>query len=277
MRLDQSRYKAWHDNQERCRLHYFAGGTGIVPNKKSHGLDRGTAFHLIVDGRAKGWTDTEILEAQEAAGCTTEGIAAAWAMYPVFEDHTAGDKVLASEVEFEVPIMGGHAIVGRLDQVIVRNEYQYLRECKTAWYRHDQGKASKQWEDDIQVETELIGARWLGYNPVGVIVEYTVESTPPIIAKPVIVVNRNDAQLEVIKLSFAETCDQIEMMLSKYGPDVPWPHQASPTYNPFSCQNGRCEYEELCRTDIRGCDLTGFKPREEHLDLMRKLKLVEVA
>lgn len=269
MKLDMSRFKAYHENQNRFRLRYLKN---LVGKERKRGIDRGIMLHLIIDGRLRGLEDAVIDKMGEEAGIESEVRRVAWAMYPAYAEWVSEQRyeIIASEKEFEVPIQGTkHSMVGKTDQIVKSLDSDTYRiwENKTAWHRFDVAKMDKEWEREPQAGFEIIGARYgLAWPVEGLMVVNVVESTPTRVV-PSRLVTRSDNDLAALMLSVAQTCDQIEFMIERHGIDVPWPDVPAPYINPFSCASG-CEYETVCKMKSEDvADWSMFDKRQEHLQL----------
>jgi len=267
MRIDQTRYDAFWRNPEKYRLAYELD---IVPRATPYGLERGTAFHLIAEGRAKGASDEEIEQLMKDAGIKEKTRAVSWAMYNEYERKYIGSdiEVIAAEMEFIAPILGSpHEMVGRIDQIIRRGEHLWVGELKTANAKAQYDRMVEDWRGKPQADFVILGARALGHDPVGVFVRAITETAPPKVWE--IEVRRSEHQLNLMSYQVHVTCETIEMYRRTFGIDAPWPHV--PLSYPCS-MSGRCEYEGVCglaSVQMTEEMLAGYKQREEHLDLMK--------
>lgn len=267
MYLDQTRYKAYHDNPERYRIQYQCD---IVPTAKPYGLARGTALHVIAEMRYVNATEAQInarLDVELPGAIYDKPKANAWALWRVFEaQKDPRIKLIASEAEFVFPIPGSpHSMVGRIDGIEQWPDGSvWVEELKTAYYKANFNRKVKDWETDIQADYEMIGARHLGYDVKGLQVKIIVEKTPIVIWP--LEVRRSDTQLERTKLSVHQTCEIIEFMVATFGIDDPWPHRAT-----WPCGTDKCEQATICQRSMASltpADLAGMSKRKEHLDCM---------
>lgn len=274
MKIDQTRVNAFWTNPEMYRLRYELN---LSPLKLSYGLARGSAFHIIADGRAAQQTNDEINAILRGEAPTQQGttgadlgskpIAAAWAMWNEYERAYGGTvEVVASELEFDVPIPGSpHSMVGRLDQVLNRGGQCWVGEMKTANAKAQFERTRDDWEGKAQADFVLLGARSLGYEPAGVLVRVVTETAPPKVWE--IEVRRSEHRLNVMRLNVHQTCELIGMMRTTFGIEQPWPH----LYLNWPCSKpGACEYEGICRRSAGDMVTGDFKVREEHLQCLRQ-------
>jgi hypothetical protein len=274
LKLDQTRLSAFWANPEKYRLAYELN---LAPKLLSYGLARGSAFHIIADGRAAGQSDNDINAILRGEAATQQGgtnvdlgarpIAAAWAMYNEYERaYSSSVKVVASELEFDWQIPGSqHSMVGRLDQVLDRGGQCWIGELKTANAKAQFERTRDDWEGRAQADFVLLGARSLGYEPEGVLVRVITETAPPKVWE--IEVRRSEHRLKVMQLNVHQTCEIITMLRATFGINQPWPH----LYLNWPCSKpGACEYEGICRHAADTLDTSAFRVREEHLQCLRQ-------
>jgi hypothetical protein len=154
-------------------------------------------------------------------------------------------------------------MAGRIDEILERDGVLWCGELKSANGKAQYDRKVEEWKHDIQADFEIIGARSLGHNVAGVFVRTITETTPPKIWE--IEARRSEHQLNVTQLKVHQTCETILMYRAAFGIDKPWPHLASQ----WPCSNEtKCEYEGICQqslTQLAPDQLSGFKPRVEHL------------
>ena len=264
MVIDFSRYNTFLRNAEYFRLKYCKNLT-VSRDKIGYGLQRGTAFHLIAEERYKGTTDAVLDTVLSEAVSDPKAISKATVMHKAFAaKYVASDAVskLAAEVEFRSAIPGTqHEIAGRIDEILNYRGSLWCGETKTANARADYAKLKYDWQRNPQANFEIAGARSLGYQVEGVLVRTITEHSPPRIWE--IEATRTDEEQQMFFVNVAQVCDTIEMYKSKYGVDVPWPHNT----NSYPCNmEGRCEFEDICGK-LRA-DVSGFAERKEHLPII---------
>ena len=266
MYLDQTRFDAFWRNPELYRLTYEVN---LVPTVMPYGLARGVAFHRIAELSAAGKSEQEINAALQNEGLPQRAIAVAWVLWRECERTADPNQVkLGFELEFVSPIAGSpHAMVGRLDEILKLGEEVWVGELKTANEKARYERVRQEWEQKKQADFVLLGARALGYDPKGVLVRIVVEGAPPKVWP--FAVTRSDHQLQATELAVHQTCEIVEFMRRTFGTSMPWPHIS---YNYPCSMPDKCEYQEICQrktTDWTTEELQGFKPREEHLELMK--------
>lgn len=242
-----------------------------MPRARNFDIDRGSAFHLIVEYRDKGLSDAELRAALDERQLHPKAEKVAWGLYEAYSrQYPKGSiPVIASEVEFDYQIPGSpHSMVGKIDQILSRSEKLWVGEMKTANSRKQFDRVAEEWRQKKQADFEIVGARHLGYAVEGVFVRTIKEGVPPIIWE--IEEKRSDHRLRLTELSVHQTCETILMYEATFGIDKPWPHL--PYSYPCS-MSGKCEYESICGQD--SClwtpeDLEGFQAREEHLELFKQ-------
>jgi hypothetical protein len=278
--IDQTRFEAFWRNPDKYRLTYELN---LTPKALPYGLARGSALHLIEELSAKKWSREQINAALKGEGDNLRGyqteklpekaIGIAWGMYDELQRHSAGLQVIGVEQEFKFDIPGSpHSMVGRLDKIVMRNGELWCEELKTANAKSRFDQRDDEWKWKAQAGFEIIGARTLGYDVRGVLVRYIIEAVPPK-AWPHIEARRSDHQLQVLQLNVHQTCEIIQMLKRTFGADQSWPHLGMnwPCGTP-----GKCEYEGICQhatKQLTSNDLIYFKPREEHLEMLRKPEL----
>lgn len=269
MRIDQTRFDAFWRNPEAYRIRYECN---LVPVALSYGLARGSALHLIAEHASKGLSRPDIQAILVAENLSDRAIAMAWVLWDEFQRQYGNDpriRKIDAEMEFDYRIPGSpHSLVGRIDELLEWNGALWCGELKTASAKAYYDRTRNDWETKKQADFEIIGARSLGYDVRGVLVRTIVESTPIKIWP--FEVTRTEHQLEATKLQVHETCELIEFMRRTFGSDMPWPHVCFS----YPCSKpDACEYASLCcqnRLAWTESDLEQFKPREEHLELMKK-------
>lgn len=268
MVIDQTRFDAFWRNPDRYRLAYELN---IVPKARSFDLDRGLAFHKIVELAAKGMSKEAIDEELAVMGLHPRAIPVAWQLFGAFKRKYPVEEVLGTEQEFLHQIPGSpHGMVGRLDQVVRRNGLIWLSETKTANSRKNYDKVVEEWTQKKQADFEILGARSLGFEPEGVWVRVIKEGNPPLTWE--LEVRRSDFRLRLTELQVHQTCETILMYRDTFGIDKPWPH---PNFSWPCSSPGRCEYEGICQQDrceLNESALEDFREREEHLEIVREMK-----
>lgn len=269
MIIDQTRYDAFWRNPEKYRLNYEVN---LVPVKMGYGLERGSAFHLIAEGKRLGLTDAEIKIKIEEAGISGKPASMAWVMYAEYERRYPANliPVIAVEQEFIFPIPGSpHSMAGRIDQIIEHKGTVKVGELKTANARAQYDRILGDWHEKKQADFEIIGARHLGYGDIDtVLVRIVVEKTPVDVWE--VETKRSEQRLNLTMLNVHQTCETIEMYRRTFGTDHPWPHI---NLN-YPCNKpGTCEMERICMqtsSTLGADDLEGYRTREEHLECLRR-------
>jgi hypothetical protein len=262
--LDFSRFDAFYRNPEKYRLHYELN---LVPAQKNYYLERGIAFHLMLEywSNGKRAGEIDLLVAREVQDLKAIATAKRMFAHWLQRYNPSGPIILAAEPEFLQQLPNSpHSICGKIDQILEIDGRQWVGEVKTTNVRNTFAKISTQWATRKQAEFELIGAQALGYKPLGLLVRTVVESSPPKIWE--LVVKRTAYQLELVRLAVHQTCEMIEFMRRTFGIDQPWPHSE----NSWPCMNKeKCEYGKICGVSRPEQDTSGFKQREEHLAILR--------
>lgn len=267
MRLDFTRFDCFWRNPEMYRIKYECN---LVPTTASYGLQRGTAFHTIKDCHHAGMDKASIETHLASIVPDLKARAMAWKMWHEWQlrYNPHGPTILASELEFEVPIIGSpHTIVGRLDEVIEVGGVQWVGEVKTANNKATLAKLQERFALDRQVDFVLVGAQHAGYQPLGVLVRAIIETNPPRIWE--IPVKRPAHALDLLRLNVHQTCEMVGFMRDHFGIDQPWPHLEKS----WPCMaKGKCEMEQLCRRPTNEWtpqDLEGYQRRTEHLTILQ--------
>ncbi len=223
MILDHTRFDSFWRNPEKYRLAYEAN---IVPIQPNYYLSRGIALHRMVELHAEGKSGAEIDYLISPEVTDTRAVAVAQRMFKqwLIETNPKGPVVLESEAEFLCDIEGSpHQMAGKIDQILEINGQHWIGEIKTTGTNNGtRNKLQERWRVNKQADFYLIGARTIGYKPIGVVVRTIVESNPPRIIT--LQVQRTEAQLEKLKLYVHQTCEIIEFMRRTFGTDQPWPH-----------------------------------------------------
>lgn len=272
MVIDMSRYSSFLRNPEAYRLHYVKN---LVPRVQAYGLARGTAFHTIVEYSHKGANRAEIDIRLAEIIHDPKAIRVAWAMWNEWtrkfgiQASISPIRKIAAELEFKFALpKSRHEIAGRIDEILAVNTRLMCGEIKTANDRSKFEQIQHDWRYNPQADFEMLGAQLSGYKVEGVLVRVVRETTPVQIWS--FDVLRTPEQLDVAMLNIHQVCETIEMYMSTYGADVPWPHV--PYSYPCSMP-GRCEYAGLCgRTtkELTQEALSEFVPRTEHLACLSK-------
>jgi len=276
MLLDQTRYEAFWANPERYRLAYELN---IVPRETPYGLSRGTALHLINEWHHAQLSDAEIDSRLKADPAISEKARLnAWQLwreleraYPILSATSSSQPVkIAAEVEFTHQIPGSpHGLCGRIDEIIQLPDGRHVvGELKSANARRRYDDVRREWETKKQADFVLLGARSLGYSPIGVMVRVAVEGTPPKVWA--FDVTRTERQLSLAMLHVHQTCEIIEFMRRTFGVNDPWPHL---THSWPCAKSGACEHEPICchtRAELTPDMLDGYAERQEHLELLRR-------
>lgn len=266
MDLDQTRFVQYWKNPELYRIEYLKN---IVPEVNSYGLQRGSAFHILVDAWARGENSSWVLERFAEEGIQNkEAIENANVLFEIYLRDRSDYKVIMSEQEFAVELTDKHRLVGKIDQILETPMGIMVGELKTNNYKARKNYVQKEWQTKRQADTLLLGARQLGFEVSDVIPIHLVELTPPEHWE-LDSVYRSDHQLELTKQAFIQTCDNIESTIKQHGIDTPWTHLRES----WPCNaEGKCEYELLCGIGTwDATDLAGFKTRREHLKIYREV------
>src|SRR5882757_5427522 len=280
VRISNSEYTAFLNNQERYRLMYKAPlgdkKTGISPAQRSFWLDRGSAFHLLAEGHNKGWSFDVVAAKIKEQGMDAKAVANAGALFQSFRQRYSSDERfkiqkwddgnVASEIEFEAKIPGSpHSLIGKMDELIEYDGGMWVGDYKTANAKATENKKRIEFEDSSQSDFYINAMRLLGRPVKGMLYRVVTEHNPP--QHYVIPVTRSDSRLDVSLLNIHQVAEMITMMMDTFGIDKPWPHPGSS----FPCNwrgiNGRsnCEFETLCRrpsSELTQADLDQFVPNK---------------
>lgn len=286
MRISNSEFTAFLNNPERYRLMYKAPlgdkKTGISPAQRSFWLDRGSAFHLLMEAHNKGWSKEQTDAKLKEGGFDVKATQNGHALYLSFTQRYRGDErfrlqdwehgIVASEIEFEAKIPGSpHSLIGKMDELIEYEGTIWVGDYKTANAKATENKKRIEFEDSSQSDFYINAMRLLGRPVKGMLYRVVTEHNPP--QHYVIPVIRSDSRLDVALLSIHQVCEMITMMMDTFTASKPWPHPGSS----FPCNwygiNGssNCEYSTLCRRpseELTEADLEQFVPNKPHLSLM---------
>ena len=261
--IDQTRYKAFWSNPEYFRLRYLKDLDAKIegaPNK--YGRDRGTVFHILNEGAED--AEAQIKEAVQSPAAITM----ARTMHTAYKQATNPKfKTLAKEVAFMVSIGDGrNGMAGRIDSIIeTASGLVWCGETKTAGTRADLAAIKWEWQRNPQADFEIIGARSLGYDVEGVLVHIIKEAVPaPRVWQ--IEVKRTPEQLATLERNVYMTCEIIQMLITQFGIDKPWPH-VIPGFNPC-VKTGYCDFEQDCSSC--NIDSSKYTKRKEHLEGMEQ-------
>lgn len=280
MKIDQSRYNCFHESWEKYRILYELN---LAPKVCPFPLDRGIAFHLMVEWTTKGESLGFALNKCREEHCSEDAIESAVKLWEVFSEYNSPYEVLASEVEFEAPIpFTPHSLVGKIDRIVKdpSNDEVLVQELKGAGPHFYQKAFERHWKTLFQASTEILGARALGLlgpkdtrksphqmviNKVNVIAAADLKDGPRVFTTNT---TRNEHDLAIALNNIAQTCEVIEMLRKQPGIDVPWVHQVH--YYPSACiDEDKCEFSQVCGTESWRMDKTDFRERKEHLQIMR--------
>lgn len=243
MRISVSSYDAFWVSPERYRLSRV-----VEPCDTPAPLRQGIAFHAVLEAARVGWDAPaidamlagkrptpggEILTLRAAEGEDVLGWFATWsAKLPALD-------VVAVEAWFDTPLPRGHSLLGRVDGIVRRADGLWVHEVKTDRYANLES-AEREWPRRMQMRAEVIGARALGHDVNGVLLDLVGKQGSRACHR--IELRYADAELEAARADLAHTCDMIDA-LRLAAPDGPWPHPA----RTWPCSVvGRCEYEAVC-------------------------------
>lgn len=251
MNLSPSSYDAFWRSPERYRLSRI-----VQPAEKAAPLRQGGAFHAAIEARRLGWEPSRVAAMLRGAPAPsgevltlTEGEAQAvgawvdaWAAQPPL------GEVVAVEAWYSVPLTtldsDAHVLYGRVD-AIVRDALGLLwvHEIKTdkaASADVLERAALTEWPRKMQLRAEVLGARALGHQVSGVLLELVGKGgAHPCVRVPI---RYMDAELDAARLDFLATARMITLLETTF-PDGPWPHPAQQ----WPCSRlGACEYESVC-------------------------------
>lgn len=264
MKLDATRYNAWYNNPERYRLEWVQN---IRLKEPQEGLSIGTAFHLMVEGSLLGWTPEELLKRLGEEEISPTFINEARALYNAYVSYGPNLEMIASEMEFEYPIPGSpHSMVGKIDQIVKYGGRLWVHDFKTAKKGMKFGWKENEWKAEIAPSFYILGARHLGYDVVGELIQY-ISRDEPVKVHPLIETERSEQELNLSTLAVHQTCEQIEMMLNTFGPDLPWPHLKTI----FCAGKDKCPFGRICGVS-KPRDILHFNEffsdRKEHLKII---------
>lgn len=286
MKISNSEYTAFLNNPERYRLMYKAPlgdkKTGLSPTQRSFWLDRGSAFHLLMEGYNKKWSQDEINAKVKESNFDAKSFLNGSALQASFLARYKNDSrfeiqewssdTVASEIEFEAPIPGSpHSLIGKMDELVSFEGVLWVGDYKTANAKATENKKRIEFEDSSQSDFYINAMRLLNRPVKGMLYRVVTEHVPS--QHYVIPITRSESRLDVSLLSIHQVCEIIKMMLDTFGIDKPWPHPGSS----FPCNwrgiNGKsmCEFETLCRrptSELTQADLEQFVPNRPHLTLM---------
>ena len=282
MKLDYTRFTAFRNNWELFRIIYLQNK---VPLKKPANLDVGGAFHKIEECNFKKYDAREYAEAMREFELVS--VTEAENLYPVLQryKHDNNINVIGSEVEFEWQIPDTpHSIIGRSDWIVGSTTLTaYPADLKTLDNSTTQEQLESMWVHNYQAEFNILGQRNRGYtNPegrfdvFGIRKQWKAKPEKKYQKKPLPVevlhhtVKRSPFELQLFIKTFIRTCDVIEFLIDKYGIDDTWGHYVHGMFDGYRCRTGECEYAELCGQHVNNWDLTNYKDREEHLDLLKE-------
>ena len=262
MIISQTRLQIWQSNKEKARITY---PWNLEPLVKGRGLQRGGALHLLIEGRFKGWRDIEVAQMMLDNDINdSDAVREAEWMYPAFLSarDNRGVSQQESEKDIEVPIGDKHSIRVILDEVCQDMGRVKIGDFKTTveGFWCTPAALQKQWDNDIQVDFGLIGAKHMGIDTNEALIttiiapknggDYKVEFT---------CTSRTDEQLERTKRWANMEADTMEMYEERFGIEDPWPH--TPHLDKW-CKKD-CPFRELCEKPASQWDLSFWQQRKE--------------
>lgn len=244
MKLSPSSYDAFWACPEKYRLSRL-----IQPAATAAPLRQGVAFHALLEASRNGWDATR-LSAMLAGASTPSGetlsVTAAEAedvsaWFQAWVDRFPPMQSVAVERWFEVPLLGGrHTLLGRLDTVVRSAEQTlWVHEIKTD-SSPSEDKAQLEWPRRMQLRAEVAGARSLGFDVAGVVLDLIgKKGSHKIIRVPL---RFTPAEVDAALFDMATTANLIEWLRAEL-PDGPWPHPG----RVWPCSRiGACEFETVC-------------------------------
>lgn len=277
MKLDYTGFTLYHVNKELYRIVRLQNK---VSKKKNPLMDVGGAFHKIEECNFYKYDAREY--AEEMGKFELASVTEAENLYPVLAKykHENNINVIESEVEFEWQIPDtNHSIVGKTDWMMKDG---YPADLKTLDNGTTQEQFEGMWVFNYQAEFNILGQRARGYTNIegrfgvyGIRKAWKAKPEKKYQKKPLPVevlkheVKRSPFELQTFLITFIQTCDEIEWRIGKYGIDVSWGHYVHGMFDGYRCRTGECEFAEICGQHVRNWDLTNFKDREEHLELMK--------
>lgn len=265
MLIDATRYNMFWTSPEKYRLREVwklapvEPKAGTFASLLTYGRRRGTCFHELLDGRAKGLPVEQSVQELYDGGFGAKEVMAATRMLWAVQDLT---ETLAHEVTFKYDIPGTpHTMTGRVDSIIREYEETLILDYKTSKDRSKTDCSFKleQYCRSAQVSFYLLGARTIGFDPAGFIYRLVVDGKAGvrIIDRRT---ERTNMQLAEFARGVAMTCDIIEFMKATYGIEKAWPMLPSPFDSDYQSIAGRKMYV--------GYLPEGFVPKVEHLETM---------
>jgi hypothetical protein len=278
MRISYTGAMTFLNNKEKYRIMY---PHNLEPIGTHVGIQRGSMFHLLCEARHKGWTQGALIDAMVENHVEDQGaIDKGRAMYIAFMEQRYGLVQKEAELHYIVPLNEHHELEGILDAIEENDAgFQLLGERKTmAHVMREQGYwvkdiekiydvLKRRWEKDWQITVGLIGAQAMGYELHGNgVVQVVVE--PPRDAKfgkysvlPPIYVHRSPEQIAMVKRWLVMLCDTIELWISTYGIEKPWPPECE---KDEWCKRD-CLFSELCGRDASEWDTSMFRIRKHRV------------
>lgn len=265
MKIDATRYNLFWGNPEKYRLREVwklapeEPKAGTFASMLTYGRRRGTCFHELLDGQAKGQTIEQSVQELRDGGFGDKEIVAAVRM---FAEVKPPAETLAHEVVFEYQIPDSpHVMTGRIDTIIREWDEVLILDYKTSKHRSKTDASFKldQYCRGAQVPFYLLGARALGFDPRGFIYRLLLDSPkgPQVLDRRT---ERTNMQLAEFARGVSITCDLIEFMKERFGTERPWPQLPSPFDSDYASIAGRKMYD--------GYTPEGFKEKIEHLSTM---------
>lgn len=273
MKIDASRFVMFWANPERYRLREIWKIAPIEPKADTfaalltYGRRRGTCTHEMLDGRYKGFPQSQTISELKDGGFGDKEIAAAQRLVAAVIERYPDEKYLAHEVLFEYSIPDSpHVMTGRIDHILEGTDTVVIGDWKGTKKRtkKDMAYLIENYKASPQVNFYLLGATTLGFNTLSflyrVLEDRGVKAKPNVYEAPT---DRTNLQLRRFARYVHMTCELIEWMTATYGVENPWPELVEPFDRGYGPIAGHKMFE--------GYMPDGYTEKTEHLETMMDL------
>lgn len=273
MKIDASRYRLFMTNPEEFRIKYLwniaadsgKGQAGLI----TFGRRRGSAFHDLLDGVR----DPILLSSKYGK----DAYARALLLFDADQAYSARllDEVVWREKEFckNLPHLQGecciHQLVGRIDTRMHRFDEDFILDYKTTKQRtkSDMQNYRNALAQSPQVDFYMLasGLRKFVFRILWAETK-KVDGVPTKVARvSELEVTRAEWELKAFQRSVSMICDTIEIWVSRYGIEQPWPRAIALAVAPENYQFAPI-YQRAIYEGMRE-SMDGFHERVEHLSL----------